>query len=157
MKLTVESVHQWSSRPGAFSRESLCYVLRHADNQARHTPRSPHSKLTILASRDRGFFQRDFTLQAFAPQGVSLNLERISSSFAFSQRLVGQLNTRNSGGHPGTPTHGLNPNYRCIVSPSGTPGGRNKTEASEMRVVLHGDKEVAWNVKLVWGGERVFE
>jgi hypothetical protein len=47
----------------------------------------------------------------------------------------------------------INPQYRVVVKPSIThtkPGG-------VLRMMIHGDRELPWNIKLVWGSGRVIE
>lgn len=118
----------------------------------RFTPRRPNSDLVIIASRDRGIFQRDFTIQAFAPSNTQLNLERIKASLPFSYTINGHLNSRNSGGHPGNPSHMINPQYKVVVKPD------VRKAKVVVRMVVQGDREIPWNVKLVWGnGTRVAE
>jgi calpain-7 len=118
----------------------------------RFTPRRPNSDLTIIASRDRGIFQRDFTLQAFAPSSTQLSLERVKALLPFSYTVNGHLNSRNAGGHPGNPSHMINPQYKVVIRPD---TGKLK---GVVRMVVQGDREIPWNVKLVWGnGTRVTE
>lgn len=118
----------------------------------RFTPRRPNSDLTIIASRDRGIFQRDFTLQAFAPASTQLSLERVKASLPFSYTVNGHLNSRNAGGHPGNPSHMINPQYKVVIRPD------NRIVKGVVRMVVQGDREIPWNIKLVWGnGARVTE
>jgi hypothetical protein len=118
----------------------------------RFTPRRPNSDLVIIASRDRGIFQRDFTLQAFAPSTTNVKLDRIRASLQFSYTMNGHLNSRNAGGHPGNPSHMINPQYKVVVRPDA------RKVKGVVRVVVQGDREIPWNVKLVWGnGTRVTE
>ncbi|OCF58147.1 calpain-like protease palB/RIM13 [Kwoniella mangroviensis CBS 10435] len=118
----------------------------------RYILRRSSSTILVIPARDRGNFQTGFTLNAFAAQGSTLTLERISQSMPFSQVISGSLNSRNAGGHPGYPTHLLNPQYKVMLrSP---PRGGN----IEGRITLQGEKERAWNVKLLWGkGELVYD
>lgn len=45
-----------------------------------------------------------------------------------------------------------NPQYKVVVRP-----GEGKSEISG-RIILHGEKDVPWNVKLIWGrGQLVYE
>ena len=118
----------------------------------RFTPRRPNSDLVIIASRDRGIFQRDFTLQAFAPPSTQVTLERVKASLPFSYTINGHLNSRNAGGHPGNPSHMINPQYRVIIRPDA------RKVKGVMRMVVQGDREIPWNIKLVWAnGTRVTE
>jgi calpain-7 len=118
----------------------------------RFTPRRPNSDLVIIASRDRGIFQRDFTLQAFAPSAINVKLERIKASLPFSYTMNGHLNSRNAGGHPGNPSHMINPQYKVVIRPDA------RKIKGVVRMVVQGDREMSWNVKLVWGnGTRVTE
>jgi hypothetical protein len=118
----------------------------------RFTPRRPNSDLVIIASRDRGIFQRDFTLQAFAPSTTQVKLERIKVSLPFSYTMNGYLNSRNAGGHPGNPSHMINPQYKVVIRPDA------RKVKGVVRMVVQGDREIPWNVKLVWGnGTRVTE
>ena len=117
--------------------------------------------MIIIPSRDRGLFQRDFTLQALAPEGMTITLERIRASLPFSSIQKGQLSYRNSGGHPGNPSHMINPQYKVIIGPDAT-RTPTRTQASQtgrqVRMSINGDREVPWNIKLVWGNSaRVFE
>lgn len=96
--------------------------------------------------------QTGFTLNVFAPASISLSLDRISRTLPFTQRILGNLTDRSAGGHPGWPTHMTNPQYKVIVRP-----GEGKNEISG-RIVLHGEKDVPWNAKLIWGkGQLVYE
>lgn len=105
-----------------------------------------------MASRDRGIFQRDFTLQAFAPSSTQVVLERVKASLPFSYTINGHLNSRNAGGHPGNPSHMINPQYKFVVRPD------TRKIKGVVRMVVQGDREIPWNVKLVWGnGSRVTE
>lgn len=118
----------------------------------RYQLRRPTSDLTLIPSRDRGIDQTGFTLNAFAPASISLSLERISRTLPFTQRISGNLTDRSAGGHPGWPTHMTNPQYKVVVRP-----GEGKSEISG-RIILHGEKDVPWNVKLIWGrGQLVYE
>jgi len=64
------------------------------------------------------------------------------------------LTTRNAGGHAGLPSWIDNPQYKLVLSSS--PGARKSNEP--LRVMLQGEKEMAWNIKLLWGkGELAFE
>ncbi|OCF34623.1 calpain-like protease palB/RIM13 [Kwoniella heveanensis BCC8398] len=112
--------------------------------------RRSDSTLLVIPARDRGNFQTGFTLQALAPSGSTLSFERVSYTLPFSQSLSASLNSRNAGGHAGYPTHMINPQYSITVE---TPDRGSKADG---RILLQGDKEVAWNVKLLWGkGELV--
>jgi len=125
-----------------------------ADHQYRHTIRKTSTSLIILPLRDRGLYRTDFTLQAFAPTGVNLSLERVSTSLPFSASLSSSLTTRNAGGHAGRPSWIDNPQYKLVVSPSQA----GKRSYKPLRIMLQGDKEMAWNAKLLWGkGELAFE
>lgn len=129
---------------------------------ARYTPRNPSSQLVIIPSRDRGLFSRDFTIQALAPPGTTVELERIRASLPFSQTVRGQLSSRNAGGHPGNPSHMLNPQYKLVIADtdgSGAPRLQTQTQKKmRLRIEVQGDRDLPWNVKLVYGnGSRVFE
>ncbi|KAK8861370.1 hypothetical protein IAR55_002189 [Kwoniella newhampshirensis] len=118
----------------------------------RYQLRRPDSNLLIIPARDRGNFQTSFTLNVYAPIGCSLDLERIARHMPFSETVSGVITSRNAGGHPGWPTSMNNPQYKVIVSPPAR-GGR-----VHARMVFRGEKDTAWNVKLLWGrGEQVFE
>ncbi|KLT45989.1 calpain-like protease palB/RIM13 [Cutaneotrichosporon oleaginosum] len=112
----------------------------------RYPLREGANVLSALPSRDRGLLQTGFTLRAFAAPGTSLALQRVALSLPFTQEARGALTKRTAGGHPGYPTHSRNPQYRLAVERAGT-----------LRVALKGAAELAWNVKIVWGAERVFE
>jgi hypothetical protein len=162
-KNTTQSAHQGSSTHNGPSQLSVHpFIVDLADFQSpysnglhvlvRFTPRRPNSDLTIIASRDRGIFQRDFTLQAFAPSSTQLNLERVKASLPFSYTINGHLNSRNAGGHPGNPSHMINPQYKVVIRPD---TGKVR---GVVRMVVQGDREIPWNIKLVWGnGTRVTE
>ena len=132
---------------------------------ARYTPRQANADIIVIPSRDRGLFQRDFTIQALASAGVELSLERIKASLPFASVQKGQLSTRNSGGQPGNPSHMINPQYKITISDPQTqtqqsrkPAGAGAGAGRHVRMSIHGDREVPWNVKLVWGsGTRIFE
>ncbi|OXB33391.1 calpain-like protease palB/RIM13 [Cryptococcus neoformans] len=118
----------------------------------RYQLRRPTTDLTLIPSRDRGMDQTGFTLNVFAPASISLSLDRISRTLPFTQRILGNLTDRSAGGHPGWPTHMTNPQYKVVVRP-----GEGKNEISG-RIVLHGEKDVPWNAKLIWGkGQLVYE
>ncbi|WVR04018.1 hypothetical protein IAU60_001017 [Kwoniella sp. DSM 27419] len=118
----------------------------------RYAVRGGDTTLRVIPTRDRGMFQTGFTLQALAPTGATVALERDSQTLPFSQLLTGSLHSRNAGGHPGWPSHMINPQYALSVR--ATPRG----EPCSVRMMLHGDKDLAWNVKLLWGrGELVSE
>ncbi|WVQ73824.1 hypothetical protein IAR50_003405 [Cryptococcus sp. DSM 104548] len=118
----------------------------------RYQLRRPSSSLIIVPSRDRGVYQTGFTLKLFAPERVSLQLNRLPRTMPFSESVTGSLNSRNAGGHPGWPTHMINPQYNVVVQPT-----REREKASG-RIILRGDKDIALNARLVWGrGELVFE
>ncbi|WVF66841.1 hypothetical protein IAT40_001583 [Kwoniella sp. CBS 6097] len=117
---------------------------------ARYQLRRHESTLLVIPARDRGNFQTGFTLQAFSSRGSTISLERISRTLPFSQTISGTLNNRNTGGHPGHPTHIINPQYAITVQP---PPRGGKVSG---RIMLQGETEVAWNVRLLWGkGELV--
>lgn len=128
---------------------------------ARYTPRQANTDIIIIPSRDRGLFQRDFTLQTLAPGGMSITLDRIKASLPFSTIHKGQLSSRNSGGHPGNPSHMVNPQYKVVVgsdTASTRPRAQGSTTGRQIWMSINGDREVPWNIKLVWGnGARVFE
>ncbi|WVQ94450.1 hypothetical protein IAU59_001529 [Kwoniella sp. CBS 9459] len=111
----------------------------------RYQLRRSESSLLVIPARDRGNFQTGFTVQAFASSGSVLSLERISRTLPFSQSLSGTLNSRNAGGHPGHPTHMINPQYALTIH---SPPRNGKVSG---RITLQGEKEIAWNVKLLWG------
>ncbi|WWC60071.1 uncharacterized protein I303_102634 [Kwoniella dejecticola CBS 10117] len=111
----------------------------------RYPLRRSASSLVVIAARDRGNYQTGFTLNAYAPAGTTLSLERVSQTLPFSQVVSGTLNSRNAGGHPGHPTHLLNPQYKVTLQNSQR-GGK-----VDGRLILQGEKERAWNVKLLWG------
>lgn len=68
-------------------------------------------------------------------------------------QVTSALTKRTAGGHPGYPLHFVNPQYKLTV---GQP--TNGSKKSAMRLELQGAKDMAWNVKLLWGnGERVYE
>ncbi|WVW79913.1 hypothetical protein I302_101883 [Kwoniella bestiolae CBS 10118] len=116
----------------------------------RYPLRRTTSSLLIIPARDRGNFQTGFTLKAFASHGSTLKLDRISQTMPFSQVISGSLNSRNAGGHPGHPTHIFNPQYKVVLQAPPRGG------SIEGRITLQGEKERAWNVKLLWGkGELV--
>ncbi|KAK4687428.1 calpain-7, partial [Tremellales sp. Uapishka_1] len=94
----------------------------------RYTIPRANTNLLVMASRDRGVFQTDFTLQAFAPKG-------------------------NAGGHAGYPSHMINPQYRLDLSAQ-----TRSSRKAVVRIILRGEKDLPWNVKMVHGrGELVFE
>lgn len=114
----------------------------------RFSLRKGKNVLSALPSRDRGRSQTGFTLRAFASPGTELSLSKVGLNLPFSEEVRGELTKRSAGGHPGYPTHHKNPQYKLTV---------NGKRAS-LRLSLKGAKELAWNVKLLWGqGERVFE
>lgn len=81
----------------------------------------------------------------------------MKASLPFSSITKGQLSARNSGGHPGNPSHMLNPQYKVVVGPD-TAVGSQRGARRQVRMSIYGDREVPWNVKLAWGnGSRVFE
>jgi calpain-7 len=105
--------------------------------------------------RDRGLYRTDFTLQAFAPDDLSISLERISTTLPFSASIAGKLTSRNAGGHAGLPSWIDNPQFKLTVA---APQGLRRSGADTLRVVLQGETEMAWNVKVLWGkGELVSE
>lgn len=71
-------------------------------------------------------------------------------------QVTSALTKRTAGGHPGYPLHFINPQYKLTV---GQPAnGSASTKKSTLRLELQGAKDMAWNVKLLWGnGERVYE
>ncbi|WWC87652.1 uncharacterized protein L201_002542 [Kwoniella dendrophila CBS 6074] len=111
----------------------------------RYPLRQAESSLLVIPARDRGNFQTAFTLNTFVSEGSTLSLDRISQTMPFFQCISGSLNSRNAGGHPGNPTHLLNPQYKVVLGPP-TRGLKLKG-----RIALQGHKEKAWNVKLLWG------
>ncbi|ODO06320.1 calpain-like protease palB/RIM13 [Cryptococcus wingfieldii CBS 7118] len=118
----------------------------------RYQLRRPSSSLIVVPSRDRGVYQTGFTLKAFAPEGVSLELTRLSRTMPFSETITGSLDSRNAGGQPGWPTHMINPQYRVVVQPT------RRREKASGRITVRGDKDLTLNARLVWGkGELVFE
>jgi hypothetical protein len=44
-------------------------------------------------------------------------LERVKASLPFSYTINGHLNSRNAGGHPGNPSHMINPQYKIVIKP----------------------------------------
>jgi calpain-7 len=105
--------------------------------------------------RDRGLYRTDFTLQAFAPDHLSIDLERISTTLPFSTTIKGNLTGRNAGGHAGLPSWIDNPQFKLTVAAS---QGSRRVAADKLRVMLQGDTDMAWNVKVLWGkGELVSE
>ncbi|EKD04298.1 hypothetical protein A1Q2_01329 [Trichosporon asahii var. asahii CBS 8904] len=122
--------------------ETVRYIVFGADSQnpytnALHTLvrlplREGDNIFNVLASRDRGHFQTGFTLTAFASQDTQLNLSRVSLALPFSETYKLTV---------GQPTNGA--------------AGAKK---STLRLELQGAKDMAWNVKLLWGnGERVYD
>ncbi|TXT11061.1 hypothetical protein VHUM_01812 [Vanrija humicola] len=117
--------------------------------------RQGENTLNAVASRDRGLVQRGFTLRAFASPGTSLVLKRVTLTLPFSETVNSELTKRTAGGHPGFPSHHTNPQYRLSVGQR-APGAPPRP--STVRIALQGAKELAWNIKLLWGhGQRVFE
>ena len=91
----------------------------------------------------------------FATENLSLNLERIVNSLPFSLSLQGSLTTRNGGGHAGLPSWMDNPQYKVVLSQNPDTRGNAK---GKLQLAIRGDKNLAWNVKLLWGsGELVYE
>lgn len=130
-------------------------VATSTDAQYRHVVRRSGTSLTIMPLRDRGLYRTDFTLQAFAPDNLSINLERISTTLPFSTTITGQMTSRNAGGHAGLPSWIDNPQYKLVVA---APQGVRRAAADALRVVLQGETDMAWNVKVLWGkGELVSE
>ncbi|WVQ83588.1 hypothetical protein IAT38_005729 [Cryptococcus sp. DSM 104549] len=142
-------------RMGMVNPERIEKMTPYANNVhvlARYQLRRPSSTLLIIPARDHGIFQTGFTLQALSPASTTLSLERVSRTMPFSETISGSLTSRNAGGHPGWPSHMVNPQYRLEVKPPPRGG------AVKGRVMLYGDMEVAWNVRLLWGqGELVFD
>ncbi|ORY29529.1 hypothetical protein BCR39DRAFT_531983 [Naematelia encephala] len=121
----------------------------------RYQLRHPRSSLLVVPSRDRGLYRTDFTLQAFAPSGTTMDLQRVSRTLAFSQTVTGELTSRNSGGHSGLSSWMSNPQYRFEVLPRAA--AKVTQQAGQVKVMLCGDKSLAWNVKILWGrGELVY-
>ena len=121
--------------------------------QVRYTLRERDYTLRVIPARDRGLFRTDFTLQAFSPPSAILSFERISQELPFAQVLSKTLTRRNTGGHTGLPTWIDNPQYRLTVSPNPLANGK-----AIVRVLLSGERNMSWNVKLLWGrGEFVFK
>ncbi|WWC68846.1 uncharacterized protein I206_102782 [Kwoniella pini CBS 10737] len=116
----------------------------------RYSLRRSTASLLVISARDRGNYQTGFTLNAYASTGTSISLERISQRLPFSQVVSGSLNSRTAGGHPGHSSHILNPQYRVTFQQP------SKGAKIVGRITLQGEKERAWNVKLLWGkGELV--
>nr|ODN98585.1 calpain-like protease palB/RIM13 [Cryptococcus depauperatus CBS 7855] len=106
------------------------------------------TNLIVVPARDRGIYQTGFTLNVHAPENTLLQVEKISRTMPFMKTVCGSLTSRNAGGHPRWPTHITNPQYKLVV----------RSGMGEMtgRIVLQGDKNVPWNVRIVWGrGELV--
>ncbi|GMK56635.1 hypothetical protein CspeluHIS016_0304750 [Cutaneotrichosporon spelunceum] len=112
----------------------------------RYPLREGQNVLSAVPSRDRGLLQTGFTLRAFASPGTQLQLSRVGLTVPYSEEVRGALTKRTAGGHPGYPSHSKNPQYKLVVERKGT-----------LRLTLKGAAELAWNVKLLWGAERVFE
>ena len=107
----------------------------------------------MIPARDRGHLRTDFTLRAFAPAGSTLSLERIKQSLPFSWTTSNVLTSRNAGGPPSCPSWICNPQYKLVVKPHTPSRGK-----AVVRLVLQGEKGMAWNIKLLWGkGELVVE
>jgi calpain-7 len=122
-------------------------------NQVRYKIRRSSTTLLIVPSRDRGIYRTDFTLEAFASFGSDLRLTRINQSLPFTQLIPGSLTTRNAGGNPGWPSWMQNPQYKLVISSPPSRIGQGV-----LRVLLNGDKALAWNAKVLWGtGELVHE
>ncbi len=112
----------------------------------RYPLREGENVLSALPSRDRGLLQTGFTLRAFATAGTQLAFSRVGLSLPYTEEVGGALTKRTAGGHPGYPSHSKNPQYKLVLERKGT-----------LRLALKGAAELAWNVKLLWGAERVFE
>ncbi|BEI82526.1 hypothetical protein CcaverHIS002_0303940 [Cutaneotrichosporon cavernicola] len=112
----------------------------------RYPLREGQNVFSALPSRDRGLLQTGFTLRAFASPGTQLQLSRVGLTMPYTEEVRGALTKRTAGGHPGYPSHSKNPQYKLVLERKGT-----------LRLELKGAAELAWNVKLLWGGERVFE
>lgn len=49
--------------------------------------REGENVLTAVASRDRGLYQRGFTLRAFASPGTKLSIKRVTVNLPFSETV----------------------------------------------------------------------
>lgn len=112
----------------------------------RYPLREGKNVLSALPSRDRGLLQTGFTLRALAGAGTQLQLSRVGLTLPYTEEVSGALTKRTAGGHPGYPSHSKNPQYKLVLERKGT-----------LRLALKGAAELAWNAKLLWGADRVFE
>ncbi|KZT61167.1 cysteine proteinase [Calocera cornea HHB12733] len=120
------------------------------------TSRFPdESALSIIASRHgTGTADATYTLSVFSASPFTLS--EPAHVYAFSQWVDGEFTAATAGGNALQPTFMRNPQYALTLKPG--PTGASSPNGAQLRLSVHGSKDLPLHVQLVWGrGERVFD
>ncbi|TIB69160.1 hypothetical protein E3P77_00623 [Wallemia ichthyophaga] len=96
-------------------------------------------------------YKYNYTLTAYASSPLRIANVSDLRAYGYSRRVSGAWTVRTAGGHSSTLSFGVNPMYVMRIGKCA--GGDGCT----LRLVLESDRDIAVNVKIVWGTERVFE